>query len=181
MKGYRKILKYKYQLTGLLLGTCVIPLGLHKEFIQGFMVGFEILGNLLLGVAALYTAWWARKTFAFKEKIQTYEKTIDVLDMAQQAFMRRFGSEYSLYNSLVSAAASSGRNADHDLQMMSEIEIGHKVAEQELHKLHDSFFVSPRFRVKLLLAVQVTSFEDGSQVQTAFMELKNELRKDYDI
>ncbi|MFT5849832.1 MAG: hypothetical protein ACI9H6_000655 [Patiriisocius sp.] len=155
MKRFTKLVKYKYPFIGLLAGICIIPLGLHKELFGGLMVGFEILGNLLLGCAALYTAWWARKTFAFKEKETEYKEAIDMLDKTKRATLERYGPVHSMCDKYLRQIAQGDTSLDREyyLDLIGSINKNFSVAFKELETFFYSLYFTPELRAELILCV----------------------------
>src|SRR3989344_2179236 len=65
-----KLSRYRYPVLTLVLGIAIIPLGAWSQLAKGFL----IFTDSLIGLSAAFTAWWAYKTFAFKEQIDHIER-----------------------------------------------------------------------------------------------------------
>ena len=159
-----------------MLGTLLFPAG----YWQGFGDGVTVLSELLLGLSAAFTAWWAYKTFAFNEKLKARNEIYERLKECESAFSKRYGAEYNLLQTLLTESVGTDIVRDGYIKQMSEIEIQHKFASDYLNDLFYNPFLTTDFNVKLLLEVRVKDFKDVSEVQKNFHDIKlalNEILK----
>lgn len=156
-----------YIISGLLFGTLIIPLGYWTELGKGLVV----FTNSLIGISAAITAWWAYKTFAFKERIDEHKKIYEGLKNAELAYKNRFGSHYNLIKILLSNATTSEDRLVYE-QQLRFIELEHKTSEDFLNDLFYSPFVSDDLNIQLLLLIRTKEFKNNLEVQDAFHKVK---------
>jgi hypothetical protein len=137
-----------------------------------FAEGFLNITNSFVGLSAVFTAWWAYNTFAFKERIKEYKNIYDGLKKAEFAYLEKYGAHLSLLNTLFEIHSSNPVIADSYREQINRIELEYKEAEDFLNDLFFSPFVSKNFKAQLLLLIRVKQFSNTIEIQNAFFKIK---------
>src|SRR3989344_640885 len=164
-----KLSRYRYPVLTLVLGIAIIPLGAWSQLAKGFL----IFTDSLIGLSAAFTAWWAYKTFAFKERINEYKNVYEGLKKAETAYLEKYGETLRLLNTLseINVASSPDVIANYKEQI-DHIEREYREAEYFLNDLFFSPFVSKNFKAQLLLLIRAKEFSNATEVQNAFFKIK---------
>jgi hypothetical protein len=167
-KLYNKLHKNIFPITAFILGCSVMPLFFWSWFAEGFLN----VTNSLVGLSAVFTAWWAYRTFAFKERINEYKNIYEGLKNAESAYSEKYGAYFRLLDTLSKVDISTPDQIADYKNQMNYIEMKYKQAEDFLNDLFFSPFVSNNFKAQLLLLIRTKQFSDASEVQDAFFKIK---------
>jgi hypothetical protein len=167
-KLYNRLAKDVYPVLAFALGCLVAPLFFCPWFAEGFLN----ITNSLVGLSAAFTAWWAYRTFAFKEKIKEYKNIYEGLKMAESAYLEKYGAYLRLLDTLSKIEGTAPDIIADYKNQIRYIEQKHREAGDFLNDLFFSPFVSKNFKAQLLLLIRVKEFDNASECQSAFFKIK---------
>jgi hypothetical protein len=150
------VFKYYWVSMAFVVGAFWLPLGLGREFITGAQFYFEHLGSLLTGAAAVYAAWWAKRTFGYEYKANHAEEAfisiIEYRNSLQRILTKDFYELEGLYLK-VKEDANSIKLKVQILEKIVEIQKEHREARSNVEKLESKIHLDDETLLSISLLV----------------------------